>query len=168
MVWPERWIVERAQSPPGFRRGSCLGCAPDRLQPRAPAGLSFPWPVKQALDALIAREFASPDLLQRQMHARNLLGRQRRRFLFCRQLNQEIGHAILLLGGQLANFCDGFFKALCHVINLASRLANFHVRRLLLPRFVRRPTRIRLGALRVFQRTPKDKARQRQFFSDRG
>jgi hypothetical protein len=100
--WPVRWTVERAPPPPDFRRGSYPGYAPDRLQPRAPAGPSFPRPIQKALDALIAREFAPPNLLQRHMHSRRLLGRQ------------------------LPYFSDSFFKALVHCRMLSFWGANFH------------------------------------------
>ncbi len=60
------------------------------------------------------------------MNARNLLGRQRRSVL-ARQLYQQVGKPVLLLGRQFPYFCNGLFKALCHARMLAFDDANFQL-----------------------------------------
>ena len=124
--WTARWTFKRAPPPQDSRTISRPGYAQDRLRPRARAGLSFPGPVKQALDALIAREFAALDLLHGQMHTRHLLRRQRRSLFLARQFDQQAGNAILLLGGQLPYFGNGFFETFGHGKKIALPRRDFH------------------------------------------
>ena len=60
------------------------------------------------------------------MHTGYLLGRQCRGFFLARELDQQIGNPVLLLGGQLSDFRNGFFETLGHFSIISFDGANFH------------------------------------------